>query len=247
MHLSKYLFISLMCIALPGHAGWQDFFSDVKQNIEEKSDKNSTSLSEKTIITGLKQALNQGIEQSIKQLGIKNGFLKDPSVKIPMPRSLRKVEKGLRKLGRDKVADKFIETMNHAAEQAIPKTTSILITAVKNMTVTDAIDILNGDNDAATQYFKRSSASHLHGAIKPIVERTTNSVGVTENYKKMIKKSGFLSKYIDKNSIDIDQYVTDKAIDGLFLKIAIEEKRIREDPIARTTDVLKNVFGSLKN
>lgn len=236
-----------MCIALPGHAGWQDFFSDVKQNIEEKSDKNSTSLSEKTIITGLKQALNQGIEQSIKQLGIKNGFLKDPSVKIPMPRSLRKVEKGLRKLGRDKVADKFIETMNHAAEQAIPKTTSILITAVKNMTVTDAIDILNGDNDAATQYFKRSSASHLHGAIKPIVERTTNSVGVTENYKKMIKKSGFLSKYIDKNSIDIDQYVTDKAIDGLFLKIAIEEKRIREDPIARTTDVLKNVFGSLKN
>ncbi len=248
MHLSKYIFISLICITLPSHAGWQDFLSDLKQNIEDTSGNNSTSsLSEKTIITGLKQALNQGIEQSIKQLGIKNGFLKDPSVKIPMPRTLRKVEKGLRKLGRDEVADKFIDTMNHAAEQAVPRTTDILINAVKSMTLTDAIDILNGEDDAATQYFKRTSTSHLHDAIKPIVETTTNSVGVTESYKKMIKKAGFLSKYVDKDSINIDQYITDKALDGLFLKIAIEEKRIRKDPLARTTYVLKSVFGSLNN
>jgi hypothetical protein len=248
MHLPKYLFLILIFFSIPSYAGWKDFFTDMKQNIKERSGTSSTSsLSEETIIKGLKQALNQGVEQSIKQLGKKNGFLHDASVKIPMPKALKKVEKGLRKIGQDKPADKFINTMNHAAEQAVPKTTDILIKAVKNMTLTDAIDILNGEDDAATQYFKRTSTTHLRGAIKPIIEKTTNSVGVTDNYKKMIDKASFLSRYIDQDSIDIDQYITDKAIDGLFVKIADEEKRIREEPVARTTDLLKNVFGDLKN
>ena len=250
MALSRYLFLCLILCAMPqlSHAGWKDYFNDIKESIKGETGKSSnSSLSEETIVAGLKQALNQGVEQSVKQLGKDNGFLGDASVKILMPETLRKVEKGLRKVGQDKVADDFIGTMNHAAEQAVPKTTDILVQAVKDMTLKDAINILNGKPDAATQYFKRTSSSHLGNAIKPIVQTATNSVGVTDSYKKMINKAGFLAKYVDKDSLDIDQYITDKAIDGLFVKIAVEEKRIREDPVARTTDILKNVFGSLTN
>ena len=248
MYSNKYLFIILVFILYPqlAQAGWKDYFNEIKESVKgEAENSSSSSLSEETIVAGLKQALNQGIEQSVKLLGKENGFLDDASVKIPMPGTLNKVERGLRKIGQDKVADNFITTMNHAAEQAVPKTTDILVQAVKDMTLKDAVNILNGEPDAATQYFKRTSSSHLSNAIKPIVQTATNSVGVTDSYKKMINKAGFLAKYVDKDSLDIDQYITDKAIDGLFIKIADEEKRIRENPVARTTDILKNVFGSL--
>jgi hypothetical protein len=161
-----------------------------------------------------------------------------------MPKALKKVDKGLRKIGQQKVADEFISSMNNAAEEAVPGTVDILLQAVKAMTVKDAADILKGEEDAATQYFKRNSSPRLRVAIKPVVQKATNSVGVTEAYKTMIGKAGFMAKYIDKDSLDIDQYITDKAIDGLFIKIALEEKRIRKDPLARTTDILKQVFGN---
>lgn len=248
MQSTKSFFLIMVLIMLPqlAQAGFKDYFNDLKQSIKGDAGKTSnSSLTEETIVAGLKQALNQGVEQSVKQLGKDNGFLGDASVKILMPKTLRKVEKGLRKVGQDEVADDFINTMNHAAEQAVPKTMDILVQAVKDMTLKDAINILNGEPDAATQYFKRTSSSHLSNAIKPIVQTATNSVGVTDSYKKMINKAGFLAKYVDKDSLDIDQYITDKTIDGLFTKIAVEEKRIREDPVARTTDLLKDVFGSL--
>ncbi len=227
------------------HAGWDDFVSEVKQAVKEKAGgSTSASLSEDTVVTGLKQALNQGIDKSVKQLGRPGGFQSDASVRIPMPDKLRKVERGLRKIRQDKVADDFVNTMNHAAEKAVPGTVNILVQEVKNMSLKDAVDILNGKPDAATQYFKRNSSNKLRVLIKPIVQKTTSSVGVTDAYKQMMGKAGFLARFVDKDSLDIDQYITDKAIDGLFLKIALEEKRIREDPVARTTDILKKVFGN---
>ncbi len=249
MHTPIRISALLIFIILPqlSQAGWKDFISDIKQNIKGESSTSTPSLSEEKFSSGLKQALNQGVDKAIKELGKKNGFLNDTSVKIPMPKSLRKVEKGMRKIGMDKYADQFVHTMNHAAEEAVPETTEILIGAIKKMTVTDAINILKGEDDAATQYFKKASASQLRSTIKPIVANATNSVGLTEVYKKMIKKAGFLARYIDKDSLDIDQYVTNKTIDGLFIKIAEEEKRIREDPVARSTDILRDVFGSLSN
>lgn len=246
MRLCKSLFL-LLIFVLPqsGIAGWKDFYNEVKETVKEKSaDQPSSSLSNETIVKGLKQALSQGVDKSVKQLGQKNGFLNDPSVKIPMPRSLKKVDKGLRKIGQDKLADNFINTMNHAAEEAVPETVDILVTAVKDMSLKDAVNILNGEDDAATQYFKRHSTPHLRVAIKPVIQKATDSVGVTDSYKKMVNRAGFLSKYIDKDSLDIDQYVTDKTINGLFVKIALEEKRIRKDPVARTTDILKQVFSN---
>ncbi|MBI3187925.1 MAG: DUF4197 domain-containing protein [Gammaproteobacteria bacterium] len=246
--MSKPLFMMLILFAVPplAQAGLLDYLKDIKQSVTNEPATGSKSiLSEATIADGLKQALNQGVEKSVKQLGRENGFLGDASVRIPMPGTLGKVESGLRKIGQDKVADNFINTMNRAAEQAVPKTTDILIQAVKNMTLKDAMGILNGEPDAATQYFKRTSTPGLRTAIKPIVQSATSSAGVTDSYKKMIGKAGYLAKFVDPNSLDIDQYITDRAMDGLFLKIAVEEKRIREDPVARTTDVLRNVFGSL--
>ena len=238
----------LLTLPILAHAGWQDYLNDIKKNIKGETTSPTTAaalLSEETVVSGLKQALNQGVEKSVKQLGKENGFLGDAAVKIPMPDTLRKVETGLRKVGQDKVADNFINTMNQAAEKAVPMTTDILVTAVKNMTLKDGLNILKGEPDAATQYFKRSSTPQLRSAIKPLVTKATNSVGLTNNYKQMISKAGYLARYVDQDSLDLDQYITDKAIAGLFIKIAVEEKNIRENPVARTTDLLRNVFGSL--
>lgn len=246
MKIYKHLLL-LILILIPhmSQAGWDDFVSDFKKSVKEKAGASTgSSLSEEKIIAGLKQALNQGVEKSVKQLGASNGFLNDASVKIPMPRSLKKLDRGLRKIGQKKVADQFINTMNHAAEQAVPETIDILMSAVKSMTLQDGVKILNGENDAATQYFKGKYLSQLRTIIKPIVHRATNKVGVTDAYKKMINNAGFLARYLDEDSLDIDQYITNKAIDGLFVKIAVEEQRIREDPVARTTDLLKEVFGA---
>jgi hypothetical protein len=241
----KYILaLSVFLCTQTAQAGWDDFLKDIKQAVKgESGDKVTTSLSEETVVRGLKEALNQGIDKSVRQLGRPGGFLSDATVKIPMPDKLQKVEKGLRKVGQDKVADKFIYTMNDAAEKAVPGTVDILVQAVKDMTLKDAVNILQGPPDAATQYFKQNSSGKLRTLIKPIVQNTTSSVGVTDAYKKMISKAGFLARYLDKDSLDVDQYITDKAIDGLFVKIALEEKHIREDPVARTTDILKEVFG----
>lgn len=235
------LVLTLICLPGLSQAGWRDYLNDFKKSVKEEVP--SSVLTEDKIAEGLKQALDQGIRQSVNQLGTKNGFLGDASVKIPMPQSLKKLDKGLRKVGQEKVADKFVNTMNHAAEKAVPGTSEILVQAVKSMTLEDAAKILNGKPDAATQYFKRTSQSRLRSVIKPLVSDATDSVGLTDTYKRMMKKAGFMAKYVDKDSLDIDQYITNKTIDGLFIKIAIEEKRIRKDPVARTTELLKEVFG----
>lgn len=245
MNVYKYLLLTLLII-LPQltQAGWRDYFSDLKDTVKEKTAVSKGSpLSDETIVNGLKQALNQGVDTSVKQLGQKNGFLNDASIKIPMPGTLNRLDRGLRKIGQGEVADKFINTMNHAAEEAVPGTVNILLQAVKAMSLKDAIKILKGEEDAATQYFKNSSSSHLRVVIKPVVQKATNSVGLTDAYKTMTDKAGFLTRYFDKDSLDIDQYITNKTIDGLFTKIALEEKRIRKDPVARTTDILKQVFA----
>lgn len=250
----KPMLLSLRCCCLTlltlstAHAGLGDFFDKLKDSIKQDDSDTPAAASSTTqdmVVAGLKQALDQGVNKAVATLGRDNGFLNDPSVRIPMPDSLSKVEKGLRKIGKDKYADQFISTMNRAAEQAVPKTTDILIQAIKAMTLQDALGILKGDQDAATQYFKRTSGPHLQQAIKPLVTEATDSVGLTQSYKKMIGKAGFLANYVDKDSLDIDQYITDKAVDGLFVKIAEEEKLIRENPAARTTELLQNVFGDL--
>lgn len=226
-------------------AGWADYL-DVLKGTKEAPQATSTaaSLTDGEMISGLKEALDKGTQFAIESLGRNGGFLENPAVKIPMPDSLSWVESSLRTLRQDKLADDFIATINHAAEQAVPEAASLFSAAIKNMSVADARGILAGPDDAATQYFRTNTESALTEKMRPIVEQATAKTGVTSAYKNMTAKAGGLTSLLSKESTDLDGYVTGKTLDGLFLMIAEEERKIRENPLARGTDLLKKVFGA---
>jgi uncharacterized protein YaaQ len=216
-------------------------------------------LTEDQTAKALKEALAKGAERAVKQLGTNGGFLTNLSVKIPMPASLQKVEQTLRTLKQDALADAFVTTMNRAAEQAVPVAATVFGDAIRQMTVADAKAILTGPQDAATQYFRRTSTNALHAQFLPIVKQATDAAGVTAAYKAMLAKAGPTAGLVqgfgaafgknlglDAATLDVDAYVTGKAMEGLFKVVAEEEKRIRENPAARTTDLLKQVFGAVK-
>lgn len=203
-----------------------------------------STLTQAEMVSGLKEALSKGVKNAIGQLGKDGGFLNDAGVRIPMPDSLARVEKLLRTLHQDKYADQFVASMNHAAEKAVPEAAGIFAEAIKGMTLEDAEAILNGPDDAATQYFRNKSAAKLAERFRPIVAAATDQVGVTASYKKMMGRAGAMAQYLG-GADDLDGYVTGKALDGLFSKLALEEKAIRTNPAARTTELLKKVFGGL--
>ena len=209
----------------------------------------NAALSSDEITGGLKEALSKGVERAVGMLGQSNGLLNDISVKIPMPETLKKVERTLRSLRQEKLADEFVTTLNRAAEQAVPEAAAVLGAAVKQMTLADAKAILTSTNAAATAYFRRTSETNLHERFLPIVRKATAQTGVTGAYKNMTEKASFggfsAGSFLGHDAIDLDGYVTHKALDGLFLKIALEEQRIRENPVARSTDLLQKVFGAV--
>jgi Protein of unknown function (DUF4197) len=213
----------------------------------------SISLSQDQMVQGLKEALGKGVQQAVSRLGHEGGFLTNANVKIPMPEKLRAVEKTLRTLKQDKLADDFVTTMNHAAEQAVPEAAAVFGQTIQGMSMEDAKAILTGTNNAATQYFRRTTETNLFEKFLPIVKRATDQTGVTSAYKRLMEKAGagttlgsFGRSLLGADSMDVDGYVTGKALDGLFLMIAEEEQRIRENPIARTSDLLQKVFGAVK-
>ncbi len=195
-----------------------------------------------TIVAGLKEALEQGTTRGVAALGRAGGYLDNPRVRIPAPDELRKTEQLLRKVGAGRYADQFIVSLNRAAEAAAPQATSVFIEVIRKMSIQDAVGILKGADNAATQYFRRHSEAQLTAAFRPIVARATDRVGVTARYKQLLKAARGVG-VIDARDLDLDAYVTRIALDGLYLMIAQEEKRIRQDPVARTTELLKKVFG----
>jgi hypothetical protein len=206
----------------------------------------SFALSNDQIISGLKEALARGVQHAVTNLGREDGFLNDVQVKIPLPDSLKRVERTLRALRQDQLADEFVTTMNRAAERAVPEAAAVLVDSVKQMTLADARAILQGSNTAATDYFRHTSETNLHARFLPIVKQATEKSGVTAAYKRMTDQSGLGAlgaSLFGKTMLDLDDYVTRKTLDGLFLKIAEEEKLIRENPTARTTELLEKVFG----
>ncbi|MEN8803631.1 MAG: DUF4197 domain-containing protein [Thiogranum sp.] len=227
------------------HAGWGDWVKKIEETLPGGSpaDTAVSGLSQTEITAGLKEALNVGVERAISLLGQDGGFLDDAKVRIPMPDSLQTIERGLRGAGQDAIADEFVATMNHAAEQAVPETSAIFVETIRNMSVTDARDILDGPDDAATRYFREQNQERLSAAILPIVQDATEKTGVTSSYKRLIGGMGFLNRFGKQDSLDLDAYVTRKTLDGLFVKLADEERQIRENPVARSTDLLKQVFG----
>ena len=196
---------------------------------------------------GLKLALSNGVKSAVRSLGKPEGFLGNPRVKIPLPKNLQKMEKALRFAGQGRKVDDFVASMNHAAEKAVPVAIDVFIDAIKQMTFNDVRKILfSKEQDSATQFFRRTSEETLRGKFRPIVEEFTAQVGVTQKYKTMIGKYGFAGKLLGEDATDIDGYVTQKALDGLFLIVADEEKKIRKDPLKQGASLLRKVFGILK-
>lgn len=233
--------------AASAQAGLDDLFKSAEGMLKGGSS-DSASLSNSQISAGLKEALGIGAERAIEILGQSGGYLNDKSVRIPLPGVLGKAAKALRAAGQGEYVDEFETTVNRAAEQAIPKTLDIVKETVTNMTLDDVRGILNGPDDAATQFLRNRAGGSLHKAILPIVAQATDNAGATSAYKSLKKEAddmmGGFGSLLDTGSLDLDNYVTDKALDGLFLKLALEEKRIRENPVARSTELLKQVFGN---
>ena len=225
----------------------------VTTNHTALSTSNLAALSQDQMVQGLKEALRKGVQVAVSDLGRSDGFLTNLDVKIPLPGKLKSVEKALRMVKQEKLADEFVDTMNHAAEQAVPEAASVFSDSIKQMSITDAKNILAGTNNAATEYFRRTTQTNLYAKFLPIVKAATDKAGVTAAYKNMMNKAGVSSSVsgllgstglVKPEDMDIDAYVTHKAMDGLFTMVAAEEKKIRENPIARTTDLLKQVFGA---
>lgn len=206
----------------------------------------SAALSNQDITAGLKEALAKGAQSAVSSLGRSDGFLGNDSVRIPLPEQLQTVDKVLRTLGQERYTDEFVTTMNRAAESAVPEASAILGDAIRRMTVEDAQNILNGPDDAATQYFRKVGEERLTSRFRPIVSEATSKAGVTSSYKQVIDSAGGAASLINADAMDLDGYVTSKALDGLFTMIAVEEKSIRDNPAARTSELLKKVFGAAR-
>ena len=199
--------------------------------------------SDAKIGSGLKEALKIGTENAVNFTGKKDGFFLNQAIKILMPEKLRTFEKGLRAVGYGPQVDEFILSMNRSAEKAAPFAKQIFWDAIGEMTFDDARKILSGNDTAATDYFKGKTTDKLTVVFKPIVDKSMNEVGVTRQYNELV---GYYEKipFVKKESFDLDQYVVTKALDGLFHMVGEEETKIRKNPTARTTDLLKEVFGS---
>ncbi len=192
---------------------------------------------------GLKEALAVGTGNAVQALSKPDGYFGDAAVKILLPGKLQTAADVLKKAGYQKEVDELILSMNRAAESAAPKARPIFENAVKNMSFEDASKILNGGNTAATDYFKSKTSSQLTEAFKPAVSDSMNQVGVTRAYKALTDRYTSMVPFGQVDSFDLDRYVTQKSVDGLFVKIGQEEARIRTNPAARTTELLKKVFG----
>jgi hypothetical protein len=248
----------------------QDVVNTVSNSTDSATESTATSssanssLSNSTVASALKEALTQGIDYAVTSLGSDDGYLKNELVKIALPENLQKVESLIRKAGGDEAADNLINSMNLAASKAAPETATIFVDAINNMSIDDATAILNGGDNAATEYFSTNTTEALKKLIKPIIQETMQDNQVAgyydtfnDYYKQyggalvekanvsgLVKSLGVENYVPTASDQNLDDYVTEQAIDGLFVMIAAKEAEIRKDPVAQTTSLLKSVFGN---
>ncbi|MBK5105271.1 MAG: DUF4197 domain-containing protein [Burkholderiales bacterium] len=201
-------------------------------------------LSSKDATKGLREALIKGSQAAVAELGKQDGFLGNERVRIPLPQGLNQVEGMMRGLGMGKYADELVTAMNRAAESAVVGAKPLLVKAVKSMSVQDAKAILGGGQDAATQYFKRTTSAPLTDKFLPIVSKATQKVQLADKYNEFAGK-GARFGLVDARDADLNSYVTRKALDGLYLMIAEEEKKIRQDPAGAASGIISKVFGAI--
>ena len=249
-----------LSLSAAGAGQFDSLLNKAKQAAHGSSSSNlGSNLPTSDIASGIKEALAKGTTNAINSLGREGGFSNNPSVRIPLPGKLEQAGKLARKLGQGAQVDAFQLSLNRAAEKAVPQVADIFGNAIRSMTVEDARGILTGGDHAATDFFRRVAGDALTARIHPIVANATSSVGVTQKYKAFTSSRGGgalggLGGALDKfgggkakadgsSSLDLDNYVTAKTLDGLFAMIGQEEQSIRQNPAARSTDLLKKVFG----
>jgi hypothetical protein len=193
------------------------------------------------LVLGLKEALDVGTKRAVELVSQVDGYFANEVIKILVPEDMQKIADTLATVGFQKQVDEFILSMNRAAEKAAPVATSIFVDSIKGMTFGDAKGILTGGDTAATEYFKENTSETIYEAFKPVITTSMEEVGVTKTFKTLTDKYSSLP-FVEKKSIDLDHYVTTKSLDGLFFMLGEEEKKIRTDPAARVTDILKQVF-----
>jgi hypothetical protein len=201
-------------------------------------------LTQRDALAGLKAALERGAHSAVATLGRVDGFLANPQVKIPLPESLERTERMARRLGFGNEVDELVVAMNRAAEAAVPEARKLLVDAVRKMSARDAKAILTGGDTAATEYFRKTSHERLHDRFLPIVKSATQKVGVAQRYRDFARPAAALG-LVKAEHADLDEYVTRKALDGLYVMLGEEEKKIRKDPIATGSAILGKVFGAL--
>ena len=202
-------------------------------------------LSDQDAAGGLRGVLKQGITSAVGKLGVPGGFLNNPKVKIPLPPALDEVAKGMRFLGRGQEADELVESMNHAAEQAVPEAKGLMVDAVKHMSIQDAKNILTGGDESVTQFFREKTSAPLAVRFLPIVKRVTDRVGLARKYNALAGEGAKLG-LVKGDAADVEHYVTAKALDGLYLMIGEEERAIRKNPGAAVSTLVSKVFESLR-
>lgn len=208
----------------------------------------TTSLTEAEVSGGLKEALSQGVNKAVTKASTENGFYQNPALFIAFPEEAIKVKETAMDLGLNQQVEKFEMTLNRAAEEASKQAAPIFLNAIKSMTIEDAFGILNGDEQSATDFLKRKTTAELTAAFSPKVDEAINKVELTKHWEPLVSKYNMSTLLTGKEPIneDLNGYITEKAIDGLFVHIASEEQLIRKDPKARATELLQKVFGSVK-
>ena len=234
----KKIVLLLLLVPMVSNAQLKDLIKKASTKVSEATKTNSGL----DIGAGLKEALNKGVTEQVSKLTAMDGFYKNDAVKILMPEELQKVEKTLRKMGLSNLADEGIKSLNRAAEDAVKEATPIFVTAIKNITITDAKSILFGNENAATLYLQSSTTTALYSKFSPVVQQSISKVGADVIWASIIKKYNSLP-LVSKVNPDITDYVTNKALDGVFKMITVEEKNIRTNLSSRTSDVLKKVFA----
>lgn len=233
----KYILAALLCLTITSSC-------DTAKQILNDLPQNGTGggLTTADIVAGLKQALTVGTQNSTNRLSAVDGFFADAAIKVLMPPEAQKVESTLRNFGLGSLVDKAVLSMNRAAEDAAKSATPIFVDAIKQMTISDAIGILKGGDFAATNYFKQKTTLALTNAFKPVISKSLDKVNATKYWSDIF--TAYNRFTTNPVNTDLSAYVTGKAIDGIFHEVSLEEQKIRKDPAARVTDLLKKVFGS---
>jgi hypothetical protein len=225
-----------------GKAGWLVFTSFFWANAAAAQ---LSGITQADAVAGLRAALEKGSQAAVKALGRSDGFLADPRVRIALPDSAQRAEKLMRRFGMGDYADELVVTLNRAAEQAVPEARQLLLDAVRKMSVSDAKGILTGGDTAGTQYFRRTTRAALHQRFLPIVRGATAKVQLARTYGRYADKAAAVGLLREEDA-DLDEYVTQKALDGLYFMVGEEEKKIRAHPLEAGSRILRKVFGALR-